>query len=145
MLDISIEGLPLGPWLDALNERIRAHIGRDARNLQVGHAYFLEGEKPISDKARFIRVLREDILPLLEEYCYEDYDTLAEILGSRLIDLKNQRFNEDLLAPERWDQLLEALLAMTPELMTSSQVLKTQLNEPDAQITEEETADGEAG
>lgn len=145
LLDISIEGLPLGPWLDALNERIRAHIGRDARNLQVGHAYFLEGEKPISDKARFIRVLREDILPLLEEYCYEDYDTLEEILGGRLIDLKNQQFNEDLLAPERWDQLLEALLAMTPELMTSSQVLKTQLNEPDAQITEEETADGEAG
>ena len=120
LLNVSIEGLPLGPWLEALNERIRVHIGRDARNLQIGHAYFLEVEKPVNRKARFIRIFREDILPLLEEYCYEDYETLGDILGDRLIDLKNQRFNEDLLVPERWDQLLEALLAMTPELITSS-------------------------
>ncbi len=131
LLNISIEGLPLGPWLEALNERIRAHVGRDARNLQVGHAYFLEDGKPITDKARFIRILREDILPLLEEYCYEDYDTLGSIMGSRLIDLKNQCFNEELLVPDHWDKLLEALLAMKPELITYSEVIKTPENEPD--------------
>lgn len=130
LLDISIEGLPLGPWLDALNDRIRTHIGRDARNLQIGHAYFLEGGKPVNNKGRFIRILREDILPLLEEYCYEDYDTLGSILGSQLIDLKNQRFNEDLLTLEHWDQLLEALLAMDPDLITSSKVLRTQQSDP---------------
>ena len=145
LLNVSIEGLPLGPWLEALNERIRVHIGRDARNLQIGHAYFLEVEKPVNRKARFIRIVREDILPLLEEYCYEDYETLGDILGDRLIDLKNQRFNEDILVPERWDQLLEALLAMTPELITWSQMLKTEESEPDEQMVEEETADGEAG
>lgn len=144
LLNLMIEGLPLGPWLEALNERIRTHIGRDARNLQIGHAYFLEGEKPVNDKARFLRILREDILPLLEEYCYEDYDTLGNILGTGLIDVKNQRFKEELLAVERWDQLLEALLAMTPELITSSQVLITQQNEPEEQ-EEEETTDGDAG
>jgi 5-methylcytosine-specific restriction protein B len=53
----------LGPWLDALKERIRAHIGRDARNLQIGHAYFLEGDKPINDKWKVHPNLREDILP----------------------------------------------------------------------------------
>ena len=131
LLNISIEGLPLGPWLEVLNERIRAHVGRDARNLQIGHAYFLEDGKPITDKVRFIRILREDILPLLEEYCYEDYDTLGNIMGSRLIDLKNQRFNEELLVPDRWDKLLEALLAMKPELITYSEVIKTPENGSD--------------
>ncbi len=149
LLDISIEGLPLGPWLDALNERIRAHIGRDARNLQIGHAYFLEGDKPINDKGRFIRILREDILPLLEEYCYEDYDTLGSILGSRLIDLKGQHFNEELLTLERWDQLLEALLAMDPDLMTSSKVLKTQQSDTTDQMPDEsgedESINGDGG
>jgi hypothetical protein len=37
---------------------------------------------------------------------------------------------------------LEALLAMTPELITSSAVLKTPQNEPDAQIGDDEL-DGE--
>jgi 5-methylcytosine-specific restriction protein B len=36
------ETIPLGPWLDALNSRIREHIGKDARNLQIGHAYLLD-------------------------------------------------------------------------------------------------------
>jgi 5-methylcytosine-specific restriction protein B len=32
-------GLLLGAWLDALNARLRVHLKRDARNLQIGHAY----------------------------------------------------------------------------------------------------------
>jgi 5-methylcytosine-specific restriction enzyme B len=38
----AVGGIPLGLWLEALNQRIREHIGRDARNLQIGHAYLLE-------------------------------------------------------------------------------------------------------
>ena len=75
---------PLGPWLEALNRRICEHVGRDARNLQVGHSFLLEAGKPVKDAARFFRVVRDEIIPLLEEYCYEDYDALHAILGSRL-------------------------------------------------------------
>jgi 5-methylcytosine-specific restriction protein B len=79
----SIEAsIPLGPWLSALNDRIRAHLGRDSRNLQIGHAYLLEGGKPVTDFVRFVRILAEDIIPLLEEYCYEDYSALTQILGA---------------------------------------------------------------
>ena len=68
----SVEGsIPLGPWLSALNDRIRAHLGNDGRNLQIGHAYLLEANKPVTDFSRFVRILAEDIIPLLEEYCYE--------------------------------------------------------------------------
>jgi 5-methylcytosine-specific restriction enzyme B len=33
------DSVPIGPWLIALNDRIREHLGRDSRNLQIGHAY----------------------------------------------------------------------------------------------------------
>jgi 5-methylcytosine-specific restriction enzyme B len=63
----SIEGsIPVGPWLSALNDRIREHLGRDARNLQIGHAYFLQGGKPVTEFPRFVRILAEDIIPLLK-------------------------------------------------------------------------------
>ena len=38
--------IPLGPWLEALNRRICEHVGRDARNLQVGHSFLLEEGQP---------------------------------------------------------------------------------------------------
>lgn len=41
--DISIKNLPLGEWY----LRIIKNLGQDARNLQIGHSYFLEGKKPI--------------------------------------------------------------------------------------------------
>lgn len=77
--------MPLGPWLRELNERIVQHAGRDARNLQVGHAYLLQAGQPLTDAARFLEVFRDDIVPLLEEYCYGDDDALASILGNPLI------------------------------------------------------------
>src|SRR5258708_6864828 len=49
----AVGGIPLGLWFEALNQRIREHVGRDARNLQIGHAYFLEKEQPITDPATF--------------------------------------------------------------------------------------------
>ncbi|MFH5805577.1 hypothetical protein [Alienimonas sp. DA493] len=36
--DASVAGLPLRAWFEALNGRIREHVGRDARNLQIGHS-----------------------------------------------------------------------------------------------------------
>jgi len=89
--DAVVGGLPLGPWLDGLNQRIREHIGRDARNLQVGHSYLMEGGRPVSEIGRFTRIVREDILPLLQEYCYEDYATLQQILGRGLVDVRTQQ------------------------------------------------------
>lgn len=80
-----VSDLPLGPWLRELNERIVLHAGRDARNLQVGHAYLLQAGQPITDAARFLEVFRDDIVPLLEEYCYGDDDALASILGHHLM------------------------------------------------------------
>ncbi len=74
--------LPLAAWLEALNARLRQHLKRDARNLQIGHAYLLR----VNSSAEFIRIVRDEIIPLLEEYCYDDFETLKNILNLSLID-----------------------------------------------------------
>ncbi|ATB33871.1 hypothetical protein MEBOL_007372 [Melittangium boletus DSM 14713] len=111
-----VEGIALGPWLKALNQRILAHVGRDGRNLQVGHAYFMERGGPLTDFHRFARVVQEDLIPLLEEYCYEDWGALEKLLGGDLVDRKQQRVRHELFAPDRQHELVQALLAPCPEL-----------------------------
>jgi 5-methylcytosine-specific restriction enzyme B len=112
-------GVPLGPWLDALNRRICDHVGRDARNLQVGHSYLLDAGRPVRDAARFARIVRDEIIPLLEEYCYEDFDALHAVLGNGLVDLANGSIRQELFEDARMTDLVQALLAPCPEIMTS--------------------------
>lgn len=100
--------LPLSAWLDALNARLRQHLKRDARNLQIGHAYLLPPQ-PITSVAEFARVLRDDIIPLLEEYCYEDFRALSDILGIALVDAEGGRIREELFAPNSEEDLLHAV------------------------------------
>src|SRR5262245_37186093 len=92
----SVSGVPLGPWLDALNRRVCEHLGRDARNLQIGHSYLLQGGRPVKDFAAFQRALRYDIVPLLEEYCYGDFAALQSILGIGMVDVENRRIRQEL-------------------------------------------------
>jgi 5-methylcytosine-specific restriction protein B len=132
---MSVEGsVPLGLWLDALNDRIREHLGRDARNLQVGHAYFLENDKPVTEFSRFVQILAEDIIPLLEEYCYGNYDALTKILGTGMFDETKQRIREELFLNSHREELIQALLAPSPEIVTSRDVLPPA---PAAEETEE--------
>ncbi len=124
--DAVVDGIPLGPWLKALNGRILEFVGRDARNLQLGHSYLLEGERPLQNFSTFARVVQEDIFPLLEEYCYEDYTKLESILGSELIDRKKQQFRQELFEPAYKDELITALLAIAPEITTSRQAIASE-------------------
>jgi 5-methylcytosine-specific restriction protein B len=129
--------IPLGPWLAALNDRLREHLGRDARNLQIGHAYLLDGGRPITDFMHFVKVLAEDVVPLLEEYCYEDYSALARILGPGLVDEARQRVREELFTQHKWPELVQALLEPAPEIMTAFAAIAAPSEEP------EETAEAE--
>lgn len=119
LADAVTGGVPLGPWLRNLNARIREHVGRDARNLQVGHAYLMDRGQPVSDPARLARIITEDIIPLLEEYCYEDYEALERILGKGLVDSANQKVRSELFSAERVEDLLGALVAQFPDIVTT--------------------------
>lgn len=117
--DTVIEGIALRPWLTALNQQVTAHVGRDGRNLQIGHSYFMSAGRPIQEFRQFARVLQEDVLPLLEEYCYEDWEALERILGSGLVDIAKHRFKDELFEPEQQSELVRAILAVTPDVSAS--------------------------
>ncbi|HET6881885.1 MAG TPA: AAA family ATPase [Pirellulales bacterium] len=121
--DVSVEGIALSAWLDALNNRIREHVGRNARNLQIGHSYLMQGSVPVKDLAALTRAIRDDIIPLLEEYCYEDYGTLANILGEHIVDVSAQRIRQELFDDIGKDVLIDALNGFFEGLSTSSEVL----------------------
>ena len=134
------ESIPLGQWLTALNERIRKYIGRDARNLQVGHAYLMKDGRAVDQFSDFSQIMADDIVPLLEEYCYEDYNALTQILGKGLIDQSQQRIREELFSPSRRDELVQALLAPSPDIATSREAVAqpTTAEETDESVEPEE-------
>ncbi len=135
--DAVIKGLPLGAWLGKLNERILRHVKRDARNLQVGHTYLMHGTSPINDVRRLVQVVRDDLIPLLEEYCYEDYEALEQILGPSLVQRERRRIDDSLFRPGREDDLIKALLAPTPDLETTATATASE-DEPSVDEEDEE-------
>lgn len=72
-----VEGVDLGELLDTMNERIEVLLDRDH---QLGHAYFMsirDGD-PLSKLAT---VFRNQIIPLLQEYFFEDWQHIALVLN----------------------------------------------------------------
>ncbi|MDI3287336.1 AAA family ATPase [Polyangium sp. 15x6] len=140
--DAVVKGLPLGPWLMELNKRILQHVKRDARNLQVGHTYFMHGSGPLTDVRRLVQVVREDLLPLLEEYCYEDYEALEKILGGSLVKREQRGIEEELFKPGREDDLVDALLLPTPDLKATGVATRS---DAESNTTEEDEGDDPPG
>jgi 5-methylcytosine-specific restriction enzyme B len=105
--------LPL--WLAAVNRRIVSALGRDGRNLQVGHAYLMEDGKPLQTLDQFANALRQELWPLLQEYCYEDAQALTAILGKApkgLYDPETDDLARNLFRPENRALLVDALVAL---------------------------------
>ena len=75
--------LALDDFLDGLNQRIAKSEGREK---QVGHSYLLVDGQPVEEVEEFAARFREEILPLLQEYCYDDYALLAKFIGSELVN-----------------------------------------------------------
>lgn len=67
--------LDLQALLRTLNERIEERLSRDQ---MIGHAYLLGVKPTLEDVAA---ALRSKILPLLEEYFFEDWNSIREVLG----------------------------------------------------------------
>ena len=132
----AVEDIVLGAWLKALNKKIRENIGRDARNLQIGHAYFLEKGGAVTSLDKLKRIIQDDVIPLLEEYCYEDYDALEKILGSSLVDKMEQRIKFELFEKDREEDLILALKIIDPNLAIAEQTIKA---DAEKSITDEES------
>ena len=143
-----IEGVALRPWLTALNEKITAHVGRDGHHRQVGHSYLMSAGRPIQEFRQLARILQEDVLPLLEEYCYEEWDTLGRILGPGLVDVTKRRFRTELFESARRPELVQAILAVTPDVSASTPAVAADPGETeneDEDEDEDEDGDGRPG
>jgi 5-methylcytosine-specific restriction protein B len=84
----SAGALALDLFLDNLNEEIRRRLGREQ---QVGHALFYADGVIVATAEAFASVFRYDLLPLLQEYLYENYGALADLLGDAVIDRETER------------------------------------------------------
>lgn len=142
LANAAVGGLPLGPWLDELNRRVVQHTGRDARNLQVGHSYLMPAGSPVREVGRFAEILRDDIIPLLEEYCYEDFDALARILGEHIVPKDKRRVDVALFEPERHDKLMQVIAAAFSEIMATRQAAQADAGGDDTEdANDDEVAD----
>ncbi len=100
----AVGDLALDDFLDGLNQRIARVEGREK---QVGHSYLLVDGRPVDEVEEFAARFREEILPLLQEYCYDEYATLAKFIGSELVDAAAGTLDAEKVADA--EQLVAAL------------------------------------
>ena len=72
--------------LEAINERIEVLLDRDHT---IGHSYFLKLKS--GDVNGLKSVFANNIIPLLQEYFYHDYEKIALILGEGFIKIKENK------------------------------------------------------
>ena len=99
-----IGDLDLAVFLAELNRRVARVEGREK---QIGHSFLIDDGQPVEDAGQFAQRFRHEILPLLQEYAYEDYRELSEYVGADLVDAEEQRVRTDLLDDP--DALVRAL------------------------------------
>ena len=73
-----VEGVDLGVLLDRLNRRITVLLGRD---YQIGHSYLMNIDSLETLHFAWYR----KIMPLLQEYFYNDWERLRAVVGNRFI------------------------------------------------------------
>jgi 5-methylcytosine-specific restriction protein B len=92
----TVGALALDAFLDGLNDEIRKRFGRDK---QVGHSMFFQNGQIVDTPEAFASIFRYELLPLLQEYLYDDYRALRDLLGN-VIDVEAQRTADIAADPE---------------------------------------------
>ncbi|MGM0549368.1 MAG: McrB family protein [Bacillota bacterium] len=110
-----IADINLANLLTELNTNI---IEKIDKNLQIGHSYLMKNEKAIKTEEQLISRIKDEILPLLQEYCFDDFSTLEEILGPKLVNLEKGRFNEEIFSSAGKELILNSLKNILTEEIT---------------------------
>ncbi len=84
--DVEVEGIAVDELLSVMNARIAALLDRDHC---LGHAYFI----PLKDEptlARLAEIFKQQILPLLQEYFFEDWQRIQWVLNDQRKPLEHR-------------------------------------------------------
>jgi 5-methylcytosine-specific restriction protein B len=74
---VQVEGVSIKMLLETINARIEVLLDRDRR---IGHTYFL----PLKDNSTLLQladIFRRQVLPLLQEYFFEDWERMRWVLN----------------------------------------------------------------
>jgi len=85
---ISVDGISISEMLVRMNKRISVLYDREHT---IGHAYLI----PLKENAtieQLAEIFENAIVPLLQEYFYEDYEKIRLVLGDNNKDIKEEQF-----------------------------------------------------
>jgi 5-methylcytosine-specific restriction protein B len=83
--DVVVDGIDIAEMLDTMNNRITALLDREHT---IGHSYLLSLKEDPSVQ-ELARIFENKIIPLLQEYFYDDYEKIQLVLGD------NQKSDSD--------------------------------------------------
>ena len=98
--NLVVDGIKIDNLLEVINKRVEYLYDRDHT---IGHAYFmsLENLETKEDKkAELENIFRNKIIPLLQEYFYDDWEKVRLVLGDGFvekIEVKSDIFDEELI------------------------------------------------
>ena len=81
--------IEMSKMLDAINKRIEILLDRDH---QIGHSYFMSLNNATDGEEAFEKlksIFKNKIIPLLQEYFYDDYEKIRLVLGEKWVKSKN--------------------------------------------------------
>ena len=86
LVNIEFDHFNLSDVLTIINNRIEALLDRDHT---IGHSYFMSINSGDSEGLK--NVFQNNVIPLLQEYFYHDYEKIALILGEGFIEHKESK------------------------------------------------------
>lgn len=85
---ITFNGFNLESVLTAINDRVKVLLDRDHT---IGHSYFIKLTS--GDTDGLSDVFKNNVIPLLQEYFYNDYEKIALVLGPGFVKEKENKQN----------------------------------------------------
>lgn len=92
--DLMVDGINIRLLLKKINQRIEYLYDRDHT---IGHAYFmsLKDGKTEDKKVELDNIFRNKIIPLLQEYFYDDWEKIQIVLGDHPEQFKAKKIDKD--------------------------------------------------
>lgn len=85
---IDVEGIDISKMLEVMNKRIEVLFDREHT---IGHTYFI-GLKDNNDIETLANIFKNKVIPLLQEYFYEDYEKIRLVLADNQSEDEAKQF-----------------------------------------------------